>query len=109
MGALGKALHSMGGEVYGVKPRPFLKYEIGGVMPSFDYEVELVDDLHTQKRRMVELSDAFVVLPGGFGTLEELVAIRMWSKLGLFPTIPLVRVVAVLTVCRSLPDACRAT
>lgn len=41
-----------------------------------------MDDLYSPKRRIAELSDAFIFLPGGFGTLEEYTAIRMWSKLG---------------------------
>jgi predicted Rossmann-fold nucleotide-binding protein len=71
----------MGGIVHGVCPRPFLKFEDGGRLPTFGKN-ELVEDLYSQKRRMAELTDAFIVLPGGFGTLEELVVIRMWYKLG---------------------------
>jgi hypothetical protein len=81
MGILGGTLSALGGNVHGVKPRPFLKYEFEGKLPTFGHN-ELVEDLHTQKRRMAELSNAFIVLPGGFGTLEELMAIRMWIKLG---------------------------
>ena len=81
MGILGRAVASAGMQVHGVKPRSFLKYEENGLLPDFGYN-ELVEDLHTQKKKMAQLTDAFIVLPGGFGTLEELVAIRMWSKLG---------------------------
>jgi predicted Rossmann-fold nucleotide-binding protein len=81
MGALGRRVDELGGQVHGVKPEPFLKYEIDGLLPDFGYN-ELVDDLHTQKRRMASLADVWVILPGGFGTLEELVTVRMWSKLG---------------------------
>lgn len=81
MGILGRTAASAGVKVHGIKPRPFLKYEKNGLLPDFGIN-ELVEDVHTQKRRMAELTDAFIVLPGGFGTLEELVAIRMWSKLG---------------------------
>lgn len=81
MGILGKTVASAGMQVHGVKPRPFLKYEEDGLLPDFGYN-ELVEDLYTQKKRMAQLTDAFIVLPGGFGTLEELVAVRMWSKLG---------------------------
>ncbi|KAL2072904.1 hypothetical protein VTL71DRAFT_12247 [Oculimacula yallundae] len=81
MGVLGQTASALGVDVHGVKPRPFLKYEEAGELPRFGHH-ELVDDLHSQKRRISELSDAFIFLPGGFGTLEEYTAIRMWSKLG---------------------------
>ncbi|KAF5587456.1 lysine decarboxylase [Fusarium pseudoanthophilum] len=81
MGILGQTASTLGVDVHGVKPRPFLKYEETGQLPKFGHH-ELVDDLHSQKRRIAELSDAFIILPGGFGTLEEHTAIRMWSKLG---------------------------
>ena len=81
MGILGQTASAMGVDVHGVKPRPFLKYEETGELPKFGHH-ELVDDLYSQKRRIAELSDAFIILPGGFGTLEEYTAIRMWSKLG---------------------------
>ncbi|KAI1178524.1 hypothetical protein F4777DRAFT_576055 [Nemania sp. FL0916] len=81
MGILGHSASALGVDVHGVKPRPFLKYEETGELPKFGHH-ELVDDLYSQKRRMAELSDAFIILPGGFGTLEEYTAIRMWSKLG---------------------------
>ncbi|KAF5612089.1 lysine decarboxylase [Fusarium subglutinans] len=82
MGILGQTASTLGVDVHGVKPRPFLKYEETGQLPEFGHH-ELVDDLHSQKRRIAELSDAFIILPGGFGTLEEYTAIRMWSKLGI--------------------------
>ena len=81
MGILGQTASALGVDVHGVKPRPFLKYEETGELPQFGHH-ELVNDLYSQKRRIAELSDAFIILPGGFGTLEEYTAIRMWSKLG---------------------------
>lgn len=82
MGILGQTASALGVDVHGVKPRPFLKYEESGELPIFGHH-ELVDDLYSQKRRIAELSDAFIISPGGFGTLEEYTAIRMWSKLGI--------------------------
>ena len=82
MGILGQTASALGVDVHGIKPRPFLKYEETGELPEFGHH-ELVDDLYSQKRRIAELSDAFIILPGGFGTLEEYTAIRMWSKLGI--------------------------
>ena len=81
MGILGQTASDLGVDVYRVKPRPFLKYEETGELPKFGH-YELVDDLYSQKRRIAELSDAFIILPGGFGTLEEYTALRIWSKLG---------------------------
>ncbi|KAI9655637.1 MAG: hypothetical protein M1831_004789 [Alyxoria varia] len=82
MGTLGQTAANLGVSVHGVKPRAFLQYEKDGKLPKFGQH-ELVDDLFSQKKRMVELSDAFVILPGGFGTLEEYATIRIWSKLGI--------------------------
>ncbi|MCJ1473929.1 hypothetical protein MMC13_002585 [Lambiella insularis] len=81
MGIFARALHDAGGTVRGFKPRAFLQYEPDGVLPAWGH-IELVEDIHTQKRRMAELSDAFVIFPGGLGTLEEFVAVQMWVKLG---------------------------
>jgi uncharacterized protein (TIGR00730 family) len=67
--------------------------EVVGIIPGFirDYEIQhegltklhVVDSMHTRKRMMVEQSDAFAVLPGGFGTLDETFEILSWKKLGL--------------------------
>jgi predicted Rossmann-fold nucleotide-binding protein len=76
MGMVGQRVASLGGQVHGVKPLPFLKYEPTGQLPKFGIN-DLVGDLHTQKRRIAELADAFISLPGGYGTLEKLIAIRI--------------------------------
>jgi predicted Rossmann-fold nucleotide-binding protein len=81
MGLLSSRLAAKGGLVHGVKLAPFLRYEASGQLPSYGQQ-ELVDDLHTQKKRVVELSDAFLVLPGAFGTLDGIVTMHMWRKLG---------------------------
>ena len=81
MGILGQTASALGIDVHGIKPRPFLRYEETGELPEYGHQ-ELVEDLFSQKRRMAELSDAFIILPGGFGTLEEYSTIRMWSKIG---------------------------
>ena len=78
---IGQTASTLGVDVHGVKPRPFLRYEETGGLPEFGHH-ELVEDLYSQKRRMAELSDAFIILPGAFGTLEEYSTIRMWSKVG---------------------------
>lgn len=80
MGALADAVLDSGGEVVGVLPRLFNK-------PSMAHQrltrLELVDGMHPRKARMVELADAFVALPGGLGTLEELFETLTWSQIGL--------------------------
>ena len=80
MGVLALELHRLGGRVRGVKPRSFLKYDTQR-RPDVG-ENEIVEDLHSQKVRMTQMSDAFLFLPGGFGTFEELGTYRMWGKLG---------------------------
>jgi len=81
MGILARELVRLGGRVHGVKPRSFQKFELSGTLPEVG-ENEIVSDLHSQKVRMAQLSDAFLFLPGGFGTFEELGTYRMWGKLG---------------------------
>jgi len=81
MGVVALELNRLGGKVRGVKPRCFLKYEPAEQVPDVG-ENEIVADLHSQKVRMTQLSDAFLFLPGGFGTFEELGTYRMWGKLG---------------------------
>ncbi len=67
--------------------------KVVGVIPSFMSERELalrectelieVDSMHTRKARMAQLADAFIALPGGFGTFDELFEILTWSQIGL--------------------------
>lgn len=68
MGRLADGALSRGGAVVGVMPLPLQRYEVEH--PGLT-ELEWTDDLWTRKQRMAERSDAFVVLPGGIGTLEE--------------------------------------
>jgi predicted Rossmann-fold nucleotide-binding protein len=73
-----------GGEVIGVTPRQFLTYEPGGKPLQFRLgRIIIVDNIYEQKISMLRHSDASVILPGGFGTLEEIVAIRLWQRLGM--------------------------
>lgn len=80
MGAVADAMLEAGGEVVGVLPLHFNK-------PSMAHQrltrLELVDGMHPRKARMAELADAFVALPGGFGTLEELFEALTWAQIGL--------------------------
>lgn len=69
-----------GGEVIGVIPRSLDEREIGHRGLT---ELRVVESMHERKMTMAELSDAFVALPGGVGTLEELVEVLTWTQLGL--------------------------
>lgn len=80
MGAMAQACIAAGGEVVGVMPR-FLKRAEKG-MPGLT-RLEVVDSMHLRKERMYALSDGFVVLPGGFGTLDETLEILTWKQLHL--------------------------
>lgn len=79
MGRCAKAAHAGGGEVLGVMPRFLERREI--VLDSVPHR--MVDTMHERKMIMFEESDAFVVLPGGIGTLEEAVETLSWRRLDL--------------------------
>ena len=80
MGELADGVLAGGGEVIGVIPRRMTSREIAhqGVT-----ELRVVASMHERKALMYDLSDGFVALPGGLGTLEELLEITTWSQLGL--------------------------
>ena len=79
MGTLADAALGAGGEVIGVIPQFLEDREIAhrGV------QLRIVASMHERKQLMAELSDAFIALPGGFGTFEELFEIVTWVQLGL--------------------------
>lgn len=79
MGALALSVHEHGGRVIGVIPE-FLK--VRERMFTGAQEIVVTHDMHERKRMMFERADAFVALPGGIGTLEELVEQLTWSQLG---------------------------
>lgn len=78
MGAVADAALAAGGEVIGVLPRMLDEREIGHRGLT---ELRVVDSMHERKAEMAALSDAFVALPGGLGTLEELVEAATWTQL----------------------------
>jgi len=80
MGAVANAVLEAGGVVTGVIPDFLLQREHGHHDVT---NLEVVPSMHVRKARMAELSDAFIVLPGGLGTLEELFEIMTWRQLGL--------------------------
>ena len=81
MGRMAEAALAAGGHVTGVLPKFMDELEWGHRSLS---ELQLVEDMHERKRRMLELSDAVVALPGGCGTLEEHFEAITWKRLGLF-------------------------
>lgn len=79
MGAVAKSVHEHGGRVTGVIPE-FLTAREHAMTGA--HELIVTPDMHTRKQIMFERADAFVALPGGVGTLEELVEQVTWSQLG---------------------------
>lgn len=80
MGVIADAAMAAGGEVIGVIPRALADREIAHTGIT---QLRVVDSMHTRKAMMAELSDAFVAMPGGFGTFEELFEAITWTQLGL--------------------------
>jgi len=79
MGATARAARDGGAPVTGIIPH-FLN-AIERTIPGIEHE--FVDDMHSRKIRMFDLADAFVVLPGGMGTLEEVIEVMSWQRLNL--------------------------
>jgi uncharacterized protein (TIGR00730 family) len=80
MGVLADTMLEHGGEAIGVMPQALIDREIGH--PGLT-ELRVVRSMHERKSQMAELSDAFVAVPGGIGTLEELIEVYTWSQLGM--------------------------
>ena len=80
MGTLANELMVKGGRVTGVIPRHLMKKEIAHAGLT---ELHVVKDMHERKQLMYTLSDAFLIFPGGMGTLDELFEILTWRQLGL--------------------------
>lgn len=80
MGIVADAALAAGGRVVGVIPRMLMRREIAHAGLA---ELVVTETMHERKARMAELSDAFVALPGGIGTLEELVEAMTWTQLGI--------------------------
>jgi uncharacterized protein (TIGR00730 family) len=87
MGELSRTLVSLSGpsSVHGIMPRALVEFELGGSVPSSTTygHTTIVADMHTRKATMGKMSNAFVVLPGGYGTMEELFEIVTWNQLGI--------------------------
>ncbi len=80
MGIVADASLDEGGEVIGVIPRALVDRELAHDGLS---QLVVVDTMHERKQRMHDLSDGFVALPGGFGTLDELFEALTWAQLGM--------------------------
>jgi hypothetical protein len=79
MGACARAAHEAGGQVFGVIPGFLTEHEVAYAA----VETVVVATMHQRKMRMFEESDAFAVLPGAIGTLEEAIELLSWRRLGL--------------------------
>jgi uncharacterized protein (TIGR00730 family) len=80
MGVVADSVLQNGGEVIGVIPDFLLQREVGHRGVS---KLEVVGSMHERKKRMADLSDAFIAMPGGWGTLDELAEILTWKQLGI--------------------------
>lgn len=80
MGVIADTVLAAGGSVQGVIPQALVDKEIAH--PNLD-ALHVVNSMHERKSMMAELSDGFVALPGGFGTLEEIVEMLTWAQLGI--------------------------
>lgn len=80
MGLVSQAVYDGGRHVIGVIPKTLMTPEISGETVG---EVRPVADMHQRKAEMARQSDAFIALPGGYGTLEELLEVITWAQLGI--------------------------
>lgn len=78
MGIVADNALAHGARVIGIIPKLLEKFE--GAHPKLS-ELHVVDTMHTRKKKMSDLADAFIILPGGFGTLDELFEILTWKQL----------------------------
>jgi uncharacterized protein (TIGR00730 family) len=82
MGTIADAVLNAGGEVTGVIPEALLTKEVAHNGLT---KLHVVKSMHERKALMAELSDAFIALPGGFGTFEEFCEVVTWTQLGIHP------------------------
>ncbi|CAN6480880.1 unnamed protein product [Victoria cruziana] len=80
MGLVSQAVYNGGGHVLGIIPKTLMCKEITGETVG---EVRPVANMHQRKAEMASHSDAFIALPGGYGTLEELLEVITWAQLGI--------------------------
>jgi uncharacterized protein (TIGR00730 family) len=82
MGAVAKGAMEANGKVTGIIPRFLMNKEATEAALGRLDDLVVTDDMHTRKHEMFEKSDAFVALPGGIGTLEEIIEVMTWAQLG---------------------------
>ena len=80
MGILADSARAQGGEVIGVIPRGLVAKELAHAGLT---DLRIVESMHERKALMADLSDAFIAMPGGYGTFEEFCEILTWTQLGL--------------------------
>ncbi len=81
MGALAQGVLENGGEVIGIAPKGLESPQL--IHTSGLTSLEIVEDIQVRKARMIELADAFIAMPGGYGTADELFEVLTWSQIGL--------------------------
>ncbi len=79
MGASADAVMEAGGEVIGIIPKKLMELEVGHQAIT---ELIIVDTMHERKAKMAELSDGFIAMPGGIGTIEEIIEVFTWHQIG---------------------------
>jgi uncharacterized protein (TIGR00730 family) len=79
MGSLADAALAVGGSVTGIMPKAIV--DMGVAHPNLTH-LHVVGSMHERKRMMVDLSDGFIAMPGGYGTLDEFFEIVTWTQLG---------------------------
>jgi uncharacterized protein (TIGR00730 family) len=80
MGVIADTVIAAGGEAVGVIPDFLIRYEVGHQVLT---DLVVTDSMHERKRRMFEMADAFAILPGGLGTLDETFELVTWKQLRL--------------------------
>lgn len=80
MGLVAESLHTLGGTVIGVLPEALNRADVR--MRKVESQLIIVPGMHERKARMYELADAFIALPGGIGTFEEILEVYTWLQLG---------------------------
>ncbi len=79
MGVIADEILRLGGKVYGVIPEKLMKMEVGHTGIT---NLQVVDTMHERKARMANMADAFLAIPGGIGTLEEIIEVFTWQQIG---------------------------
>jgi uncharacterized protein (TIGR00730 family) len=78
MGIIADEMMTLGRRVYGIIPKKIYDWEVGHEQIT---QLEVVKDMHERKAKMAEMSDSFIAMPGGIGTLEEIVEAFTWLQL----------------------------